>query len=183
MNAPNPAYPPQATPSKRFPTWAIVLLAIFGVFVFVIPVFAVLAVYGVRKYLANVKTAEARTTLVVLAKDAASAYERDHALCPSASSPVPASASMISGQKYQSASVDWDTDRARHAGFPCLRFSLDLPQYYQYSYTVPSPGRFEIAAHGDLNGDGNYSTFLVRGEVRGGTVQIAPQIEQTNPEE
>jgi type IV pilus assembly protein PilA len=179
MNAPLPPPPP---PKKRFPTWAIVLLAIFGVFVLVAPVFAVLAVYGVRKYIANAKTAEARVTLGALAKDAASTYERDHALCRSASSPVPAAASMISGQKYQSAAADWEVDRAKHAGFACLGFSLELPQYFQYSYEA-TPSSFEVTAHGDLNGDGHYSTFLARGQVRGGAVQIAPQIEETSPEE
>jgi type IV pilus assembly protein PilA len=180
MNAP---LPPPPAPKKRFPTWAIVLLALFGVFVFVVPVFAVLAVYGVRKYIANAKTAEARVTLATLAKDAAAAYERDHALCRSASSPVPVEASLISGQKYQSAAAEWEVDRAKHAGFACLGFSLELPQYFQYSYVAPNPGGFEVTAHGDLNGDGQYSTFVVRGQVQGGVVQIAPQIEETSPQE
>lgn len=178
MNAP----PPQPPPAKRFPTWAIVLLAILGVFVFVVPVFAVLAIYGVRKYIANAKTAEARVTLGQLAKDAATAYERDHALCPSASAPVPARMELLRGSKYQSVPADWDADRARHAGFACLGFSLELPQYYQYVYTS-QPGQFEITAHGDLNGDGRTSTFVVRGEVSGGVVQIGPRIEETSPEE
>ena len=43
----------------------------------IVGVLAVLAVYGVRKYLANAKTAEARNSLGQLAKDAATAVERE----------------------------------------------------------------------------------------------------------
>src|ERR1700738_4485708 len=43
----------------------------------IVGVLAVLAVYGVRKYLANAKTSEARNSLCQLAKDAASAGERE----------------------------------------------------------------------------------------------------------
>jgi hypothetical protein len=38
-------------------------------------------------------------------------------------------------------------------------------------------------AHGDLNGDGKAATFIVRGQVKGGQLLIAPSIEETDPEE
>lgn len=179
MNAPAP----QPAPSKRWPTWLIVVISVGGALFLVIPVLLVLAVYGTRKYIANAKTAEARNVLGQLAKSAASAYERDHALCASASSPVPARLSLVRGSKYQSSPADWEADRAAHAGFACLEFSMDMPQYYQYSYTASRTGQFEATAHGDLNGDGNVSTFVVRGQVSGGALTIDPQIEETNPAE
>jgi type IV pilus assembly protein PilA len=43
----------------------------------IIGVLAALAIYGVRKYLTNAKTAEARTALGRMAKDAASAWDRE----------------------------------------------------------------------------------------------------------
>src|ERR1700691_6187677 len=122
-------YAPPAAPApspKRFPTWLIVVLAVLGMCGLVVPILAVLAVYGVRKYIANAKTAEARNALGEIARDAATAYERDHALCASASSPVPSSVSMVRGVKYQSAPGEWQVDRARNAGFACLRFSMDM---------------------------------------------------------
>jgi type IV pilus assembly protein PilA len=180
-------YAPPAAPApspKRFPTWLIVVLAVLGMCGLVVPILAVLAVYGVRKYLANAKTAEARNALGQIARDAAMAYERDHALCPSAHA-VPASMTMLRGMKYQSAAADWEADAPRHAGFSCLGFSLDGPQYFQYSYAVSraNPAEFVATAHGDLNGDGKESTFIVRGEVKGGKLLISPRIEETDPEE
>src|ERR1700683_4815915 len=88
-----PYYPP---PKKSMPGWLIAILAILG-FIFVFGgVFAVLGIYGVRKYIANAKTAEARNSLGAIGKDAAMAFEREpasgaalHRLCPSASRSVP----------------------------------------------------------------------------------------------
>jgi type IV pilus assembly protein PilA len=181
-------YAPPAAPvssPKRWPTWLIVVLAGLGACAIVLPILAVLAVYGVRKYLANAKMAEARNALGQIASDAAKAYERDHVLCASAVRPVPASMTMLRGTKYQSAAADWQADATRHAGFSCLGFSLDSPQYFQYSYVVSraNPGEFVATAHGDLNGDRKESTFIVRGEVKAGTLLISPTIEETDPEE
>src|SRR5436305_8005916 len=83
----------------------------------IVGVLAVLAVYGVRKYIANSKTAEARNSLGQIAKDSASAFEKEtlgtaavlaqgsstatlRALCISASAPVPSSAASIQGKKH-----------------------------------------------------------------------------------
>ncbi len=43
----------------------------------IVGVLAALAIYGVRKYIANAKTAEARNSLGQIGKDAASAYARE----------------------------------------------------------------------------------------------------------
>jgi type IV pilus assembly protein PilA len=178
------------------PTWAIVLLSVGIGGVFVVGIMAVLAIYGVRKYLANAKQAEARNSLGQIAKDAATAFERDSrssgtpdGLCASASRSVPASASMISGKKYQSAPGDWEVDASKpRAGFACLEFSLDMPQYYMYSYRArgaKAPGDdFTATANGDLNGDGVMSTLWVSGKVGPGDVlSIDPQIGEKSPAE
>src|SRR5689334_2748210 len=110
----------------------------------IIGVLAALAIYGVRKYLANAKTAEARTALGRIAKDAQSAWDREsmsgavltpgqsavnsHALCP-ASGLVPAGIANVSNRKYQSTAGEW-----KGTGWSCLRFSMDGPQYFQYQY-------------------------------------------------
>ena len=72
----------------------------------IVGVLAALAIYGVRKYIANAKTAEARNSLGQIGKDASSAYAREgmagsvlalgsvadvsNKLCDQASAKVPA---------------------------------------------------------------------------------------------
>jgi type IV pilus assembly protein PilA len=169
----------------------------------IIGVLAALAIYGVRKYLANAKTAEARTALGRISKDAASAWDREamsggvlapgssainsKQLCPSGAK-IPLDDAAIANQKYQSTSADW-----KQAGWSCLRFSMEGPQYFQYEYvaTATNPGaegdNYVAHAYGDLNGNGVLSDFSLRGEVVTQsdelTLLVAPAIKETNPEE
>jgi type IV pilus assembly protein PilA len=175
----------------------------------IVGVLAVLAVYGVRKYIANAKTAEARNALGQISKDTATAYEKEtitpgvmgqgtstatmRQLCASASASVPSTATSIQGKKYQSAGTagsDWSADVATpNMGFSCLKYSMDQPQYYMYNYLVPGSATalnsyFTAMANGDLNGDGNLSTFQVVGAIGSGMVlNISPSIAETSPEE
>jgi type IV pilus assembly protein PilA len=178
------------------PTWLIVLLSVGIGGVFIVGILAVLAIYGVRKYIGNAKQAEARNALGQIAKDAATAYERESlttgtpdGLCASASRSVPSSAAMIKGMKYQSAPSDWEVDASKpHAGFACLGFSMDMPQYYMYSYRAhgaTKPGDdFTATANGDLNGDGVISTLWISGKVApGGVLSIEPRLGENNPQE
>ncbi len=122
----------------------------------IIGVLAALAIYGVRKYIANAKTAEARMSLGRIAKDASAAYNREtmsatvlavgttaglsNALCLTATATVPASPDSIKGQKYQSAPSEWaNTSDSTLKGWTCLKFSLQDPQYY--STPTPPPIR------------------------------------------
>jgi len=163
----------------------------------IIGVLAALAIYGVRKYLANAKSAEARTAIGRIAKDAASAWDREtmsagvmglgssrgisRALCP-ASSAIPTALASVGGAKYQSSPGEW-----RQTGWACLRFSMDGPQYYQYQYLAPSATAFSAVANGDLNNNGIPSTFTMAGAVvtqsNETIVTLAPSITELNPEE
>jgi type IV pilus assembly protein PilA len=167
----------------------------------IIGILSVLAIYGVRKYLANAKTAEARNSLGQIAKDAATAVEREkgttalvaaggtstlmRAFCATAASPVPGGIASVKGQKYQSQVSEWKAgDNA--TGWQCLKFSMEEPQYYMYSYTAATDafsGGFTAIANGDLNGDGATSVFSVSGSAYSGAVAISPNIIETNPEE
>jgi type IV pilus assembly protein PilA len=169
----------------------------------IIGVLAALAIYGVRKYIANSKTAEARMTIGRIAKDASSAYNRENMagevlavkgvagvsnqLCDS-STAVPTDPTKVAGQKYQSDPEEWK-DGTSIKSWKCLKFSLQDPQYYQYQYTATDPaadtGKFSVFAKGDLNADAKYSTFELKGAVRagGGGVSLAPNIIETDPEE
>jgi type IV pilus assembly protein PilA len=163
----------------------------------IIGVLAALAIYGVRKYLTNAKTAEARTALGRMAKDAASAWDREamsgavltvgssalnaRALCAS-SSLVPLLLSSVANKKYQSSPSDW-----KQAGWACLKFTMDGPQYFQYQYVQDSTTQFTAHAHGDLNANGTGSDFTLGGKVQTvsgeSVVTLAPAIGESNPEE
>ena len=175
----------------------------------IVGILAVLAIYGVRKYLANAKTAEARNSLGQVAKDQAAEYEKEsmtsNILAPGSSAalsralcgtelgnPVPALTS-INGKKYQSSVADWNKGSGAvgtpPSGFACLKFTMDAPQYYAYSYTASgttgvSGDSFTATANGDLNGDQVYSTFSITGSINNSfALNIAPNMLEVNPEE
>jgi type IV pilus assembly protein PilA len=170
----------------------------------IVGVLAVLAIYGVRKYIANSKTAEARNSLGEIGKDEATKYEKEsmasgilsqgtstgiqRSLCASAGATVPSSSAGIQGKKYQSNPTEWAAGGAT-AGFSCLKFTMDQPQYYMYGFASSGTNgtigdSFTATANGDLNGDGVLSTFTLQGAIGNGYVlNIAPNISETNPEE
>ena len=173
----------------------------------IVGILAVLAVYGVRKYIANSKTTEARNALGQIAKDAATAYEMESMngailtqggstgiirnLCVTGAGVfVPGTKAAIQGQKYQSAKTDWsnatDVASSPMKGWPCVKFEIDAPQYFMYSYsgTAGTAGAFTSIANGDLNGDGNLSTFQISGAVNAsGLLNTAPAIKEASSEE
>ena len=169
----------------------------------IVGILAVLAIYGVRKYIANAKTTEARNSLGQISKDAIASYEREtmgsavlaqqastavlRQLCASEAGTVPAAGiAAVAAQKYQSSQADWNAGSAANAGFACLKFSMDQPQYYAYAYTragaAPGTG-FTASALGDLDGDGTGSTFSITGTIQGGALNVAPSIAEVEPEE
>ncbi|MEO7329801.1 MAG: fimbiral protein pilA [Minicystis sp.] len=182
-----PAAPP---PRKGLPGWAIAVIALAVSVVVILPVFAALAIYGTRRYLAAAKTSEAKNSIGAIARNAAAAYEQEtasgeHALCASAQ-PVPVV--VPSGRKYMPSTLrgaDFDQGDAL-TGWKCLRFSIASPVYYQYHYNVgghwiapanaPGPDGFEAAAQGDINANGALSTFARTGQVVGGQLKLATQI-------
>jgi type IV pilus assembly protein PilA len=173
----------------------------------IVGILAVLAIYGVRKYIANAKTAEARNSIGQISKDAATAYEKESMagavlqqgggvltarnLCPSEIGTVPAAAPA--GGKYQSSPDDWNKGAGAIGtppfGFACLKFEMDAPQYYAYGYTITGAGSaindtFVASAAGDLNGDGVTSSFTITGAIQTGYIlNIAPNIVEVKPEE
>ncbi len=172
----------------------------------IVGILAVLAIYGVRKYIANAKTTEARNSLGQIAKDAATAFEREtmssatmatatrtgvsRQLCLSASATVPVGGAAPLGRKYQSSKADWEVDKATlHKGFACLRFSMDAPQYYLYNYTITNAGSsagdtFTASALGNLNGDAVESTFTLIGAINADfLLNTAPNIREVHPDE
>jgi type IV pilus assembly protein PilA len=170
----------------------------------IVGILAVLATYGVRKYLANAKTTEARNSLGEIGKDALTAYEhesmtsavlaihqsaiRSRQLCKGASAAIPGSPGAIKGAKYQSGPGEWNADSVGNSGFSCLKFSMDQPQYYQYWYLSAGGGSagdaFTAMANGDLNGDQVLSTFSIVGSINSAMgLNLAPNLLEYQPEE
>jgi type IV pilus assembly protein PilA len=171
----------------------------------IVGILAILAGFGVRKYIANAKTAEARSSLGAMAAGEAAAYEREsmastvlavktsatmsRRMCLSASTTVPSVITSVQGKKYQSTVKEWNVDEAGDSGFACLKFDVEVPQYYMYSYSVTGSGynigdSFTGAAQGDLNGDGVLSLFQLTGAVGSGYIlNVAPNILEVRPEE
>ena len=174
--------PPPAPRSSGIAGWLIGLLVTLFLLVFVIGVLAILAIFGVRRYIAASKTAEALNGVGSIARDAESGYATKSTLCKSASSPVPASMAAIAGRKYMSNPSEWTSDPA-DTGFTCLGYEMSWPQYYQYDYKQLSPDAFVALAHGDLDGDGVSSEFSENGRVLGGAVVLDTTVTQKNPEE
>lgn len=169
----------------------------------IIGVLAALAIYGVRKYVLNAKTAEARTNVGRIAKDATTAFakpkmsgavmdlgeasESSIALCASAASAVPDDEEQIKGAKYQSRPSDWGGNNA--TGWQCLNFSMEDPQFYQYNYEAEGTNQdgdtFVATAKGDLDGDGVLSTFSLSGEIKTDSndlvLVVAPNIAESDP--
>jgi type IV pilus assembly protein PilA len=167
----------------------------------IVGVLAALALYGVRKYMLNAKTAEVRNAVGQMAKDAKGAYEREsmnttvlalgtstrvvNNLCMDAAHPVPDGIANVSGQKYQSLPSDWTAATNVTTGFLCLRFSMSDPQYYMYDYkgTTGATGTFAASGYGDLDGNGTTSTFTMKGTVQTGVVFVSPNMSEDSPEE
>jgi type IV pilus assembly protein PilA len=170
----------------------------------IVGILAVLAIYGVRRYITNAKTAEARNSLGQIGKDAVSAFEGERMasavllpgtttaivreMCASAAAPVPATG-QIQGKKWQSAKADWSPagDVTGNKGFPCLKFEMTAPQYFSYNYVVTgalATGTFAATAQGDLNGDTVLSTFTQKGGVDAANrLLLAPSLDEISPEE
>ena len=117
----------------------------------IIGVLAALGIFGMRKYLASAKTAEAKNVLGAINRSSVAAFEREslaaalvpigtlsggasHALCRSAAGPVPGG--VPANTKYQANTADgadYNTGDQLN-GWKCLKYGMTEPQYYQYMY-------------------------------------------------
>ena len=179
----------------------------------IIGILAALAIYGVKHYITNAKTAEARNSLGQMGKDAVSAYSREgmavaamalgtstavsNRLCLS-STPVPATIASVQARKFQSSPAQWKGATSdQFDGWNCVKFSMSDPQYYMYKYTTTATDAatagadnapFTCNAQGDLDGDGVPSNFNMYGIVHAAAstkavAVLAPNIEELFPDE
>lgn len=119
----------------------------------IIGILAALAIYGVSRFLASARTAEAKNTIGAISRSAQAAFERQiatslikgeqesessgaQALCGTAEN-VPDALTKVGGAKYQPATeAGKDFNKGDDSnGWKCLRFQVTDPILYQYSYT------------------------------------------------
>ncbi len=129
-----------------------------------------------------------------------------HSLCAAVTAAVPAKIASVKGVKYvadNGAGNDYakDGNVVAPTGFACLRFEINQPQFYQYEYNPGAGGgkadgrpagantpkwvatSWEVAAYGDLNGDGRTSAFITGGDTLSGRAITVTTIDTTDPEE
>lgn len=163
--------------------------------VVIIGVLAALAIYGVQKYVANSKSAEARMMLGRMSKDHLAVFEGENqaysilsfgqaaavsrSLCPTAAGMLGAMGigTIPGGEKVQPTPSAFRDN----AGWQCMGFTITTPVYYNYSMTsaggsdldnmigASSGDAFTAFAYGNLDNDGNTSRFELGGIVRDGS--------------
>jgi len=63
-----------------------------------------------------------------------------------------------------------------------LDFAMLDPHYYSYEFAVSDDGAsYTVLAYGDLDCDGEYSTFSLHGEVVDGEVRVVGDVQSVNP--
>lgn len=176
--------------------------------VVIIGILAALAIYGVQKYVANSKSAEARQMLGRMSKDMLTFFEGENqkyaildlggsaeitqSLCPTAAA-LPLTPPKR-GKELLALSSFSDS-----AGWQCLGTTITTPIYYAYSMVSAQTGSldalvaaasgdtFDAIAQGDLDGDDDLSTFTLGGIVRDGgngmQLVLATTVQEENPEE
>lgn len=177
----HPPYPPQGhhphgppPPRKSGTNW-LAIVAIVGVLgIFVLGIFAAIAIPAFTKYMRRSKTAEARVNLARIF-DGASSYYSDHGKCPDYDGPQgqagvtpPLSVNCNRGQAGRCSAGGSDA-----GGYPqtawtdnpvwsALGFEASKGHYFRYNFrwTEKDGGcQFTAQAFGDLDDDGMYSTF------------------------
>jgi hypothetical protein len=139
-----------------------------------------LATFAVRRYLAEAKLAEARSSVGQIAKGYATWYEREDAT-PKARKKLfslpPVPKTIPRGVKVQTTAADWKP-------WEPVRFSMEAPQFYQYEVKAAKDGNSaDVLARGDLDGDGKPSELRLHLAIdrKKGVLLIDPNIAETDP--
>ena len=166
----------------------------------IIGVLAALAIYGVGRYLASSKSAEAKTGVGAISRGAQAAFEREMAAAQGVTEGSTSSASshrlcgtavlvplvVPKAKKYQPSTKDGEdySTGDSQSGWKCLKFYQSEPTYYQYGYAMDgspmapdNPAKcatacYEAGARGDLNANGIESQFARTGHINAATGRL-----------
>ncbi len=119
---------------------------------------AAVAIPAFMKYIKKSKTTEARQ-FVKKIYDGARAYHMDSGKLP-ASTPLTPPNPTACCEKCAPDASQWTSD-----AWVSLMFSVDDPHYYSYQFISDGSSTFTVRAHGDLDCDGEWSTFEMYGQV------------------
>jgi len=161
---------------KKSSTLLIVLLVVGGVLLFgvvLVGILAALGIAGFRSYLTQAKAAEGRNEVMALARGMVVCAEQKQAetgslALPPSAPPVPSTLSQVSGRKYMSSPSDWSAD-----AYTCAKFSVSMPQYFQYEWQQDTPSSGRAIARADLDGDGKPDQQLTATVTCSGTTCTA----------
>lgn len=144
--------------------------------------------YGFRRYLANAKIAEAKTTVGAVARALGAKVQEDveaekkkkggkvaKVRFPASTGLTPPS--VPAGTKFVPGADTWS-----HPTWKAIRFRIAVPIFYSYEIEVSRDGKSAIVrARGDLDGDGVLSTFELPMQLSPqGDVLIATQVQIDN---
>jgi hypothetical protein len=136
---------------------------------------AAMAIYGVRKYIAEAKIAEARTVTRRIATRLVEAKLKKLTSLPA----VPAKFESVQGMKYQSVPADWSK-------WQTIQFSMESPQYFQYRVEAAKGGKAAtVIAEGDLDANGKRSRFslAIEPDPKTRELRVAETLSEQDPTE
>jgi hypothetical protein len=130
----------------------LVVLAVVGVVG--MGVLAAVGLSGTRSYIAQSKAVEGKSEVMRLAASIVSCAavekaEKGTDTLPDSAPPVPATLGDVGGKKYMSSPSDWSAP-----AYSCGKFSMSMPQYFQYEWHRDTPTTGKAIARADLDADG-----------------------------
>jgi len=146
----------------------------------VLGILAAVAIPAFIGYTKKTRRAETTEYLQEIARGAEAYYDREQRFPAPGAGPTPALGTCcMTGGKCMPDRRQWRDDPVW--GPDGLQFSIDRPHYYSYQYQVNDDGsEFTASAYGDLDCDGESSTFELDGSAdaagvhRSTIIQIRP---------
>ena len=176
--APPPGYPypyPYPPPPKKASLlWLWILLGVGGVVV-VLGILAAIAIPSFMEYQKKAKHSEAELNLNALGKGAKAAYHENGEFPRGSSGPTPPLGACCSGpnHKCEAKQSDWVGSYDNPTVWDALDFEQTAPFLFSYSYEGSADGQsFTAKAHGDLDCDGTFIEYELRGSAIGGTPSV-----------
>jgi type II secretory pathway pseudopilin PulG len=138
-------------------------------------VLAAVAVPSFMKYIKKSKTSEARMFVKAI-YDGARMYHMEHGKLPESTTMTPPLQCCDRKGGCAPQPKLWKDPK-----WVALQFSVDQGHYYSYQYELAKDGQsFKAIAKGDLDCDGEYSTFTIEGRVENGEISTSPMLRREN---